>query len=181
MSQSTTPEEGTVGEQDIYSEQQPDLNMDMSQMLVDQIPQLQAQITQLSQMLQNANLPDHVRHQTEMHHQQLQIQLSQAQAISAALAVATFQQQQQQQQQAAQNVANNAMGFGMQGGGFQQQMGQWNNNNNQFSNQQQPTGQDSAYQRLPVNNRRRNLKRDRPTDFFETTAPDGTKIPRYWE
>ncbi|KAF8809466.1 DWNN-domain-containing protein [Phlegmacium glaucopus] len=176
--QSTTPEEGTMGEQDIYSEQQPDLNMDMSQMLVDQIPQLQAQITQISQMLQNANLPNHVRHQTEMHHQQLQIQLSQAQAISAALAVATFQQQ---QQQAAQNVANNAMGFGMQGGGFQQQMGQWNNNNNQFSNQQQPAGQDSAYQRLPVNNRRRNLKRDRPTEFFETTAPDGTKIPRYWE
>ena len=147
-------------------------------MLVDQIPQLQAQITQLSQMLQNANLPDHVRHQTEMHHQQLQIQLSQAQAISAALAVATFQQQ-----QVAQNVANNAaMGFGMQGGGFQQQMGQWNNSNNQFSNQQQqPAGQDSAYQRLPVNNRRRNLKRDRPAEFFETTAPDGTKIPRYWE
>ena len=145
-------------------------------MLVDQIPQLQAQITQLYQMLQNANLPDHVRHQTEMHHQQLQIQLSQAQAISAAFAVATFQQQ------AVQNVANNAMGFGMQGG-FQQQMGQWNNNS-QFSNQQQqqqPAGQDSAYQRLPVNNRRRNLKRDRPTDFFETTGPDGTKVPRYWE
>ena len=154
-------------------------------MLVDQIPQLQAQITQLYQMLQNTNLPDHVRHQTEMHHQQLQIQLSQAQAISAALAVANFQQQQQQQQQqqVAQNVANNAMGFGMQGGfQQQQQMAQWNNNT-QFSNQQQqqPTGQDSAYQRLPVNNRRRNLKRDRPAEFFETTAPDGTKIPRYWE
>ena len=177
LSQSTTPEERPLGEQDIYSEQQPDMNMDMSQMLVDQIPQLQAQITQLYQMLQNANLPDHVRHQTEMHHQQLQIQLSQAQAISAALAVANFQQQ----QQAAQNVANNTMGFNMQGGFQQQQMGQWNNSN-QFSNQQQPAGQDSAYQRLPVNsNRRRNLKRDRPTEFFETTAPDGTKIPRYWE
>ena len=178
---STTPEERPVGEQDIYSDQQPDMNMDMSQMLVDQIPQLQAQVTQLYQMLQNANLPDHVRHQTEMHHQQLQIQLSQAQAISAALAVANFQQQ---QQQAAQNVANNALGFNMQGGFQQQQMGQWNNNN-QFSNQQQqqqPAGQDSAYQRLPVNNnRRRNLKRDRPAEFFETTAPDGTKIPRYWE
>lgn len=152
------------------------MNMDMSQMLVDQIPQLQAQATQLYQMLQNTNLPDHVRHQTEMHHQQLQIQLSQAQAISAALAVANFQQQ-----QAAQNVANSTMGFNMQGGFQQQQMGQWNNSN-QFSNQQQPAGQDSAYQRLPVNNnRRRNLKRDRPTEFFETTAPDGTKIPRYWE
>ena len=180
LSQSTTPEERPVGEQDIYSEQQPDLNMDMSQMLVDQIPQLQAQVNQLYQMLQNPNLPDHVRHQTEMHRQQLEIQLSQAQAISAALAVANFQQQ----QQAAQNVANNTMGFNMQGGFQQQQMGQWNNNN-QFSNQQQqqqPAGQDSAYQRLPVNNnRRRNLKRDRPTEFFETTAPDGTKIPRYWE
>ncbi|KAF8967620.1 DWNN domain-containing protein [Flammula alnicola] len=154
--QSGTPEEAIIGEQDIYSEQQPDLNIDMSQMLVDQIPQIQAQISQISQALQNPNLPNQVRHQTEMQYQQLQIQLSQAQAISAALAVASFQQQQQQQAVAAQNVAN--MGFsGM--GGYQQQMS-WNQYAGQ---QQQPPGQDSAYQRLPINNRRRNLKRERPS------------------
>ncbi|KDR80721.1 hypothetical protein GALMADRAFT_241139 [Galerina marginata CBS 339.88] len=166
---SGSPDESAAGEQDIYSDQQPDLNMDMSQMLVDQIPQLQAQIAQIAQALQNPSLPNHVRHQTEMQHQQLQMQLTQAQTIS--LAVATFQQQ---QAVAAQNVANASMGFGM--NGFQQQMGGWN----QFAGQQ-PPGQDSAYQRLPVNNRRRNLKRERPSEFFETTGPDGTKIPRYWE
>ncbi|KAF8159459.1 DWNN domain-containing protein [Crassisporium funariophilum] len=170
---SATPEESTTGEQDIYSDQQPDMNVDMSQMLVDQIPQLQAQITQISQMLQNPNLPDHVRHQTEMQYQQLQIQLNQAQAISAAFAVASYQHQ---HQQAVQNGGGGAIGYGMQNY-QQQQMGQWNN---QFSNQQ-PAGQESAYQRLPVNNRRRPLKRDRPQDFFETTGPDGTKLPRYWE
>lgn len=144
--------------------------MDMSQMLVDQIPQLQAQIAQISQALQNPNLPNHVRHQTEMQHQQLQIQLSQAQAISAAFAVASFQQQ----QAVAQNAANSSMGFGIPG--FQQQMAGWN----QYGAQQAPV-QESAYQRLPVNNRRRNPKRDRPADFFETEGPDGTKVPRYWE
>ena len=169
--QAGTLEEGTIGEQDIYSDQQPDLSMDMSQMLVDQIPQLQAQIAQISQALQNPSLPNHVRHQTEMQHQQLQIQLSQAQAISAALALASFQQQ---QAVVAQNAANSNMGFGIPG--FQQQMGGWN----QYGAQQAPA-QESAYQRLPVNNRRRNPKRDRPTDFFETEGPDGTKVPRYWE
>ncbi|KIM44717.1 hypothetical protein M413DRAFT_442673 [Hebeloma cylindrosporum] len=168
--QAGTLEEGTIGEQDIYSDQQPDLSMDMSQMLVDQIPQLQAQIAQISQALQNPSLPNHVRHQTEMQHQQLQIQLSQAQAISAALAVASFQQQ----AVVAQNAANSSMGFNIPG--FQQQMAGWN----QYGAQQAPA-QESAYQRLPVNNRRRNPKRDRPTDFFETEGPDGTKVPRYWE
>lgn len=156
-------------EQDLYSDQQPDLSMEMSQMLVDSMPQLQAQINQLSVMLQTSSLPNQVRHQTEMQYQQLQIQLQQAQAISAALAVATFQQQQQQQQ--AQNLVTGGMGYGMQ---YQQNWG------NQFSNQQ-PAGQDSAYQRLPVNNRRRNLKRDRPSDFFDVAGENESKVPRYWE
>ncbi|PPQ96278.1 hypothetical protein CVT26_005665 [Gymnopilus dilepis] len=167
---SNTPE-GDAGEQDIYSDQQPDLNMDMSQMLVDQIPQLQAQIAQISQALQNPNLPNHVRQTTEMQRQQLTMQLTQAQAVAAALAVASFQQQ-QAAVAAVQSVANVNMGFGM--NGFQGQVGGWN----QFG-AQQPPGQDSAYQRLPVNPRRRNLKRDRPAEFTE--APDGTKVPRYWE
>lgn len=156
-------------------------------MLVDQIPQLQAQINQISQALQNPNLPRAVRQQTEMQQHQLQIQLSQAQAVSAALAVATFQQQ---QVAAAQSVAGAGMGgFGVGVGvgmnGFQQQqqqqqMGGWNQYVGGGAGGQ-GLGQDSAYQRLPINNRRRNLKRDRPSDFFETTNPDGSKIPRYWE
>ncbi|KAG6381701.1 hypothetical protein JVT61DRAFT_302 [Boletus reticuloceps] len=49
-----------------------------------------------------------------------------------------------------------------------------------FTNQQ-PAGQDSAYQRLPLNNRRRNLKRERPSDFLEVGGESGSKVPRYWE
>jgi len=172
--QSAAPDD-IMGDQDIYSENQPDLNLDMSQMVVDQIPQIQAQIAQISQALQNPSLPDHVRHQTEMQHQHLQIQLSQAQAVQAALAVASFQHQQQQQVVAAQQAAVAAVaaqntasmaGFNTIGGMGYAQL--------------QTNPADSAYQRLPVNNRRRN-KRDRPSDFFETTGPDGTKVPRYWE
>jgi len=43
---------------------------------------------------------------------------------------------------------------------------------------QQP-GQDSAYQRLPLNNRRRVLKRDRPQDFLEVGGESEGKVPRY--
>lgn len=144
--------------------------MDMSQMLVDSIPQLQAQIGQISLMLQNPSLPNQVRHTTEMQHQQLQIQLQQAQTISAALAAATSFQQQQQQQQAQNNAGG--MGYGM-----QYQQGAWPN---AFPNQQ-ASGQDSAYQRLPVNNRRRNLKRDRPSDFLDVSGENENKTARYWE
>jgi len=168
-------DETNLGEQDIYSDQQPDLNMDM---VAEQIPQLQAQINQLSQMLNNPNLPPQLRHQTEMQYQQRQMELQQAQTMQAALAIATFQQQQQ-----AQSMGMAAMGggFGMQntfqgGGGGPGAGGAsgWVNPG------QQPSG-DSAYQRLPVNNRRRNLKRDRPSDFVETVGPDGNKVARYWE
>ncbi|KAG6919517.1 hypothetical protein DXG01_005107 [Tephrocybe rancida] len=161
----------TQEQQDFYSDQQPGgMNMDMSQMVVDSIPQLQAQISQISLMLQNSSLPNQVRQATQMQHQQLQMQLQQAQTVAAALAAASsFQQQQQQVQNAG------GMGYAMQG----YQQAQWANN--QFSNQQ-PAGQDSAYQRLPVNNRRRNLKRDRPSDFLEIGGePDNNKVPRYWE
>jgi protein MPE1 len=51
--------------------------------------------------------------------------------------------------------------------------------------QQQPPGNaDSAYQRQPVNNRRRNIKRERPSDFLEVAGPDAErdgKVARYWE
>lgn len=144
-------------EQDFYSEQQPGSDMDFQQMLVDSIPQLQAQINQITIMLQNPSLPNQVRRTTEMQHQQLKMQLQQAQTMSVALAAAaTFQQQQQQLQQ-----VNIQPGW------------------NQFPAVQQPPGPDSAYQRLPVNNRRRNLKRERPSDFLEVGGEE--KVPRYWE
>ena len=163
----------------------------MSQMIVDNIPQLQAQIQQISLTLQNNGvLPVHVRQQAEMQHQQLQMQLAQAQTIAAALAAAQssmgtdlmmpmgmmpmmnqgfagsqMQQQQQQPQQGQQQQQS-----------LQPQ---------QQQQQQQPPGNlDSAYQRQPVNNRRRNIKRDRPSDFLEVAGPDAErdgKVARYWE
>lgn len=97
-----------------------------------------------------------------MKHQQLQMELQQAQ-MAAAMA-ATFQPG-----PAVGMPFNNMQGF--------QQP--WSN---PFPNQQ-PAGQDSAYQRLPLNNRRRNyLKRERPSDFLEVGGSEHeAKMPRYWE
>ncbi|EAU90508.1 zinc knuckle domain-containing protein [Coprinopsis cinerea okayama7 len=153
-------------DQDIYSEHQPDMNIEMSQAVVDSIPQLQASIAQISKMLQNPGLPPDVRQQTELQHQQLQMQLQEAQMMAAALAMAATYTQQQQ----AQNMPTNTVGYGTQ---YQQS---WTS---QYISQQ--PGPDSAYQRLPVNNRRRNLKRERPSDFLDVTGEQDSKVPRYWE
>ncbi|QRW03386.1 mRNA polyadenylation-like protein [Ceratobasidium sp. AG-Ba] len=63
--------------------------------------------------------------------------------------------------------------------GFNPMMGAGGGQNwtNPFANQQ-PAGNESAYQRLPVHNRRK--KRDRPSDFVEVGG-DQSKMPRYWE
>jgi protein MPE1 len=148
-------------EQDVYSDQQ-STDLDF-QMLVDRIPQLQAQISQITIMLQNPSLPHGRRQTTEQQQQQLKMELQQAQTLAAVMN--TFQQQQQMQQ--AQANAVNAM--------MQQS---WANNNYVT---QQATGPDSAYQRLPVNNRRRNLKRERPSDFLEVGGEGDSKNARYWE
>jgi protein MPE1 len=153
--------------------------MDMSQMIVDSIPQLQAQVAQISTMLQNPSLPNQVRQTTQMQYQELQMQLQQAQTIAATLAMASgFQQQQQQQQRQQQQQQQNQNLVG--GGSYNMQGGYQKNWTNPFSNQQ-PAGQDSAYQRLPINNRR-HLKRDRPSDFLEVSGSGGdAKIAKYWE
>ncbi|KIK61793.1 hypothetical protein GYMLUDRAFT_42840 [Collybiopsis luxurians FD-317 M1] len=161
-------------EQDFYSDEQPGMEV---QQLVASIPHLQAQISQISVMLQNPSLPLHVRQQTEMQQEHLKMQLQQAQTISFTFAAATAEFQQQQQAQIQmQNMQQQqgAMGGGM---GF---------NNNMYPAQgvSGQVGQDSAYQRLPVNNRRRNLKRDRPSDFLEIgngVNEGDAKVPRYWE
>ena len=165
----------------------------MSQMIVDNIPQLQAQIQQISLTLQNNGvLPVHVRQQAEMQHQQLQMQLAQAQTIAAALAAAQSSmgtdlmmpmgmmpmmnqgfggpQMPQQQQQPPQQG--------------QQQQQSLPPPQQQQQQQQAPGNVDSAYQRQPVNNRRRNIKRERPSDFLEVAGPDAEKdgkVARYWE
>jgi protein MPE1 len=153
----------------------------MPQLIADSVPQLLAQVQQLSKMLQNPALPANVRQQTEMQHQALQMQLAYAQNIAAALDAS-----QAQGPSAGMNgmaMPGMADGFGMGGmnaGGGYMPGGGWTN---QFGAQAAPPSDpDSAYQRLPMNNRRRNLKRDRPSDFVEVAGTDGdNKQPRYWE
>jgi len=136
-------------------DQQPGALEDMQAMIAN-IPQLQAQINQISVMLQNPSLPNQVRQTTEMQYQQLHMELQQAQSFAAV--AATFQQQQIS---------------GVPAGMFNLQQG-WGTS--------QVIGQDSAYQRLPVNNRRRNVvKRDRPSDFLEIGGEPDNKVARYWE
>ncbi|KAH9913922.1 DWNN domain-containing protein [Fomitopsis serialis] len=162
--------DGAAFDQEYYSDQQPGGDMDMSHIFAETIPQLQAQISQIQIMLNNPSLPPPVRQQTQMKHQQLQMELQQAQ-VAAAMA-ATLQ---------AASSSAAAMPFnGMQPGYHQQDFRQqWTN---PFPNQQ-PASQDSAYQRLPLNNRRRNhLKRERPSDFLEVAGNEPeAKMPRYWE
>jgi protein MPE1 len=162
----------------------------MSQMIVDNIPQLQAQIQQISLTLQNNGvLPTHVRQQAEMQHQQLQMQLAQAQTIAAALAAAQSSMGTELMMPMGMMPMMN-QGFG--GPQMQQQQQQQQGQQQQQplqplqqQQQQQPPGNaDSAYQRQPVNNRRRNIKRERPSDFLEVAGPDAErdgKVARYWE
>ncbi|EUC60850.1 mRNA polyadenylation-like protein, putative [Rhizoctonia solani AG-3 Rhs1AP] len=72
----------------------------------------------------------------------------------------------------------NNMGMGMMPGpGPNPMMNPHQNWTNPYANQQ-PLGNESAYQRLPVHNRRK--KRDRPSDFVEVGG-EQNKVPRYWE
>lgn len=174
---------------------------DISQLLNETIPQLQAQIQQLSGMLANPNLPLQARQTTEVHYQELQMQLNQAQAFAALASdmsaavqqnlmqfnedVQAQQLQQEQQQhhqmqmQMQMHSANPNAGQGQWMGGGNMNMGM--GGGNPFASQQ-PAGPDSAYQRLPVNARRRGNKRERPSDFLEIGGGDApTKMPRFWE
>jgi protein MPE1 len=164
----------------LYAQEDVPADLAMSQMIVDNIPQLQAQIQQISLMLQNSGaLPAHVRQQTEMQRQQLQMQLAQAQTIAAALAAA--------QSASAIGPADMMMPMGMMpmmNQGFNVPQMQIPQQQSQQQSQQQPGNADSAYQRQPVNNRRRNIKRERPSDFLEISGPDAekdSKVARYWE
>jgi len=173
VSQTPAPDDLQAG---LYAQEDVPADLAMSQMIVDNIPQLQAQIQQISLMLQNSGaLPAHVRQQTEMQRQHLQMQLAQAQTIGAALAAA--------QSASTIGAADMMMPMGMMpmmNQGFNVQQMQIP----QQQAQQQPGNADSAYQRQPVNNRRRNIKRERPSDFLEVSGPDAekdSKVARYWE
>ena len=159
-------------EQEFYGEQ-PGVDFDYSQYLAESIPQLQAQLSQINVMLNNPSLPMAVRKQTEIKHLELQSELERAQltatliqannAVAAANAMQFANAQQQMQQQQQQQ---------------HQQQQTWTNP----YTSQQPGGAESAYQRLPLNNRRRNLKRERPSDFLEVAGSENdAKVPRYWE
>lgn len=175
--------EGGVDDEVVEGE---DDETNMPQIIANSVPQLQAQVQQLSLMLQNPGLPKHVQQQTEVQLQQLQLQLQHAQTIAMALALSSTQGGQVQGfEQVAMIPPNMNMpgpgvfsnGMGIPGGvqAFPNQAG-WNS---QFAPQAPQA--DSPYQRLPVNNRRKNLKRERPSDFVEVAGTDATKQPRFWE
>ncbi|KAG8923692.1 hypothetical protein FRC02_010976 [Tulasnella sp. 418] len=75
-------------------------------------------------------------------------------------------------------MMNNPMNPMGGGGGFYGQQQQFQKS---FGNRipvHQPGGDESAYQRLPVNNRRKNLKRERPADFVDV---GGDQKRQFWE
>ncbi|OSD02923.1 DWNN-domain-containing protein [Trametes coccinea BRFM310] len=183
------PAEGAAGEGgkgEFYGDQS---GIDVAQVLAQTIPQLQAQIQQLQVMLNNTSLPAQVRQQAQLKHQQLQMELQQAQAVAAMAAASSFPMPGAGAgvgvpMGVGTGMGAPGMGAGMGPGmgpgmGMQQEYRQWTN---PFPNQQ-PAGQDSAYQRLPLNNRRRQLKRDRPSDFLEIAGAEqgDAKQARYWE
>jgi protein MPE1 len=172
----------------LYAQEDVPADLAMSQMIVDNIPQLQAQIQQISLTLQNTGaLPLHVRQQAEMQHHQLQMQLAQAQTIAAALAAAQTAMSTDMMMPMGMMPMMNQGFAGPQVQQQQQQSMQQQQQSLQVPQQQQqqpPGNADSAYQRQPVNNRRRNIKRDRPSDFLEVSGTDAerdNKVARFWE
>ena len=127
---------------------------DLSRIVAESIPQLQAQLSQLSVMLQNASLPPKVRQSTQFQYQQLQMQLQQAQTFAALSASFNMQ-----------NMANT---FAMGAFPIPDFSQQWIE-----PMMPQPSLPDpSMYQRMPVNSRRRPFKRERPSDFLEVGVSD---------
>ncbi|KAI5833403.1 DWNN-domain-containing protein [Schizophyllum commune Tattone D] len=161
----------------------------MVQMLSQNIPQLQAQITQVSQALQNPNLPPQVRQTAEMQQQQLQMELAQAQTLGALA-------QQAQAQNMAMAAAYGASGFvGGGGSGFvgNGQSGFTGNggasgfvgnggpsgfvgNGGMMGGQSGWVGGNGGQFN---NNNKRPLKRDRPSDFTEVAGQADSKQARY--
>lgn len=147
------------------------------------VTQLQAQLAQLMMMQSNPTLPPASRIQVNAQIQHYTMQLKQAEAFRDMMNMGMNMQN-------GMAMMNNMMGMGgnpmMGHGGMmpmnmnqgyqqpQQQPQQWNNS--YAMQQQQPGGVDqSAYDRLPVNNRR--PKREMPADF--EGGPNAKR--QYWE
>ncbi|KAG8942701.1 hypothetical protein FRC04_003531 [Tulasnella sp. 424] len=151
------------------------------------VTQLQAQLAQLMIMQSNPTLPVANRISVNQQIQQLTMQLKQAEALRDMLQMGMNGMggpMMGGMDMMGMGMQQPGMGMGMGNPGFmgQQQPQQpwqkpqyhpgWHNN---FSMQQPPNNQ-SAYERLPVNNRRN--KRERPEDFGEG-GPDSKR--QYWE
>ncbi|KIJ55560.1 hypothetical protein M422DRAFT_220301 [Sphaerobolus stellatus SS14] len=166
-STSNTSDATSSNQEQDYTEQQPG----NEQPQFPDINELQAQIGQLQRVLQNP-LPPHVRQQTQMQLGIAQEQLQQAQMVMAVAA--------------SMSQANAAMMGGMMPyqddsyGAYNNVPGMGNNYKGNWTNpfpNQQPAGSESAYQRLPVNNRRR-VHHNRPSDYYEVAGGGSTS---YWE
>jgi len=124
--------------------------------------QIQAEIQQLQTMLSNPKLPMHIRNSASMQLMQKQTLLTQAQTmstfISQAQAAAAMEGAMMQAM-----YSQSQMNYGAQQG-FNQQGG-WINPETQINQ----SHTDSPYQRLPINQRRKYMKRDRPSDFVEVS------------
>lgn len=122
-------------------------------------------------VLQNPSLPLPVRQTTQMKLQQLQAEVQQAQMVMAVAASMSQANAAMMSNMTYQDDSYNAYNPGM-GNAYKP------NWTNPFPNQQ-PAGAESAYQRLPVNNRRR-VHHNRPSDFYEV-AGGGGNVASYWE
>jgi protein MPE1 len=122
---------------------------------------MQAQLSQVQRMMNESNIPAQSRMNAQMQATQLTAQIAQTQEvmqlanhiINATTAAAAVEA-------TGRNFQNNEYRAG------------WSN-----TYQAPPAGADSAYQRLPVNPRRRVQKR---AADWENDGRD-SKVPRYWE
>jgi len=124
--------------------------------------QIQAEIQQLQTMLSNPKLPMHIRNSASMQLMQKQTLLTQAQTMStfisqtqAAVAMEGAMMQAMYNQSQMNYNGNNQQGYNQQNG--------WINPETQINQ----SHTDSPYQRLPINQRKKYMKRDRPSDFVE--------------
>lgn len=125
---------------------------------------MQAQLSQVQRMMNESNIPAQSRMNAQMQANQLTARIAQMQEFlqltNQIINVTT----------AAATAATNPSGHNFGDGDFRQG---WSNP----YQVQQPAGADSAYQRLPVNPRRRVQKR---AADWEADGHDA-KVPRFWE
>jgi protein MPE1 len=124
--------------------------------------QIHAEIQQLQTMLSNPKLPMHIRNSASMQLMQKQTLLNQAQTMSTFISqaqAAAAMEGALRQAMYSQPQANYAAQPGYSQGG-------WINPETQINQ----SHTDSPYQRLPINQRRKYMKRERPSDFVEISG-----------